>query len=75
MCTPGDDLGQISACCKDATGCCCLIVEKLQQVATISQHSSKFCVAHTTRALWHMHEVTVCVAWKIEHGEITAIAM
>ena len=75
MCTsPGDELGQISACCTDTTGSC-LIVEQLHKVATISQHSSKFCLARATRAMWPMHEVVVCAAWKVEHDEITAVAM
>ena len=75
MCMPpGDELGQIVACCTDATASC-LVIEQLSKVATLSQHSSKFRLAPTTRALWLMHEVANCAAWKIEHDEITAIAI
>ena len=74
VCSPGEELGEISACCAEATGHY-LIVEQLQKVATLSQHSSKFRMARATRAVWRMCDVALCAAWKVEHDEITAIAI
>ena len=70
----GVELGLILACCVDESGCC-LIVDKLHKTATISQHSSRWSAASPTRAVWYMHEVATCLAWKTEHGEVTAIMM
>ena len=70
----GAELGLVLACCVEESGHC-LIVDKLQKLAAISQRSSKWSATAQSRAVWLMYETSNCLAWKSEHGEVTAIFM
>ena len=70
----GAELGLVLACCAEESGHC-LIVDKLQKLATISQRSSKWSATAPSRAVWLMYEASNCLAWKTEHDEVTVIFM
>ena len=70
----GDELGLIVACCADDPGHC-LVVDSMPKLTAFSQHSGKWSAAAPTRAVWHMHDIVNCAAWKTDRDEITAIIM
>ena len=70
----GSELGLVLACCAEESGHC-LIVDQLQKLATISQHSSKWSATAPSRAVWLMYEASNCLAWKTKHDEVTIIFM
>ena len=70
----GAEIGVVVACCiEGATDGHHLVVGVLSKVATLSNHSGRWSAASAATAVWHMSEVANCLAWKIDHGEVTAI--
>ena len=68
----GDELGVVTACCQDDTECA-LLVDKMVITAKLSTHSALCSTTSMTRAVWRMHEASVCLAWKVDGSQVTVI--
>ena len=69
----GDEVGLIVSCCEDESAVHFLIVDKPTMLAKLSQHSCRWSTMAASRDVWHTSEAQNCMAWKIEHGEVTTI--
>ena len=72
MPSPGEALGLVQACLRDAEDGY-LLVRQATRVARLSPHSYKFTMRGAETCLWRMCEALTCIAWQREGDEGVAI--